>query len=170
LSQEPKVTRFGALPTVDSELATKAYVDSAASGLTFARVVKSVTETINSDSVLHNDDELFFVANANKTYGGIIGLHLESGSTPDFKSALSIPSGASARRVNGSWGTSATAVADFTVAQVIPMTGPPGMLAVYFRVIITTAGTVNYQWAQNVSNAGDTSVLQGSFMTIWEEA
>jgi len=32
MSQEPKVTRFGALPTVDSELATKAYVDSSGGG------------------------------------------------------------------------------------------------------------------------------------------
>jgi len=32
MSQEPKVTRFGADPTVDQELATKAYVDSSGGG------------------------------------------------------------------------------------------------------------------------------------------
>ncbi len=32
MSQEPKVTRFGADPTVDQELATKAYVDNSSPG------------------------------------------------------------------------------------------------------------------------------------------
>jgi len=32
MSQEPKVTRFGADPTVDQELATKAYVDNSGGG------------------------------------------------------------------------------------------------------------------------------------------
>jgi len=32
MSQEPKVTRFGADPTVDQELATKAYVDGSSGG------------------------------------------------------------------------------------------------------------------------------------------
>jgi len=34
MSQEPKVTRFGADPTVDQELATKAYVDAGGGGAT----------------------------------------------------------------------------------------------------------------------------------------
>lgn len=33
MSQEPKVTRFGADPTVDQELATKAYVDAGGGGV-----------------------------------------------------------------------------------------------------------------------------------------
>jgi len=32
MSNEPKVTRFGALPTVDAELATKEYVDNSSGG------------------------------------------------------------------------------------------------------------------------------------------
>jgi len=40
MSQEPKVTRFGADPTINQELATKAYVDNASGGgLMFAVVI-----------------------------------------------------------------------------------------------------------------------------------
>jgi len=50
MSQEPKVTRFGADPTVDQELATKAYVDGSSGGGGFF-IVSSSFVASTSDSV-----------------------------------------------------------------------------------------------------------------------
>jgi len=43
MSQEPKVTRFGADPTVDQELATKAYVDNSSGGSTLTNYWLNMT-------------------------------------------------------------------------------------------------------------------------------
>lgn len=167
MSQEPKVTRFGADPTVAQELATKAYVDSGG-GNTFARVIKILDETINSDIVLHNDNELFVALEASKTYGFIFLVYQNTGSTPDIDFAFSVPSGAT-----GGWNIFASnntiEIAfgaeiksnGFGVTRIQPYMG---------RVIMdTTPGNLQLQWAQTISNAGDTSVLAGTTLVVWEE-
>jgi len=89
MSQEPKVTRFGADPTLDQEVATKAYVDnSSGGGLTFARVVKSVDQIINNSTTLIDDDELLFAANTNKAYHMIFLLLYAAAANADFKTAI----------------------------------------------------------------------------------
>jgi len=50
MSNEPKVTRFGADPTVDQELATKAYVDGSSGGGSFVFAWRNVTNL----GTLHN--------------------------------------------------------------------------------------------------------------------
>jgi len=50
MSQEPKVTRFGADPTVDQELATKAYVDAGGGGGTGRSLIGGVTASLNAQN------------------------------------------------------------------------------------------------------------------------
>jgi len=173
MSQEPKVTRFGADPTRAQEVATKAYVDAGGgSGLTFAKVVKTVDQTINNTNTLQDDDELKFTPNINKTYWIYIFLFLTIPSASDFKSSLSLPAGATARRPSDLIRSgSQTASSVWTTAGFIAGSGTANRcLQRLGRMIMgATAGDCILQWAQNTAIVEDTSVLQGSFLIAWEE-
>ncbi len=143
------------------------------SGLTFAKVVKSVDETINSSTTMQDDDELLFTPNINKVYAGILLLWWTSPSTPDFKCAFTIPTGATGQWMEANAIFRFSGQDDTDIANVIPQTGSGGFLKTlsnYFRIeMSSTAGTVNFQWAQNVSNASNTTVNAGSTLVVWEE-
>jgi len=173
MSQEPKVTRFGALPTVDAELATKAYVDAGGGGTgqTFAKVVKSIDETLNSDDTLQDDDELVFAANANKTYYVMCHVWLNSGTTPDFKFTWVLPAGASGVKQNANWnGVQDSQTTDVEATNNVTMAVGTRIISMSFKIIVGgTAGDIQLQWAQQTSDAGDTTVQQGSCLLAWEE-
>lgn len=169
-----EVTRFGPQPLLANEIANKAYVDagSGGTGQTFARVVKKIDETINSSTVLQDDDELFVALNANKIYTWLLLFYVNSGATPDFKYAFSIPAGATGLRMDVSQffvvddeNTSAiTTTVNFGTATPVKSSSNWG------RVIMGgTAGNLQMQWAQLNSNAGDTTVEAGSLLVVWEE-
>ncbi len=142
----------------------------AASGLTFAKVVKSADETVTSSEVLQDDDELKFTPNVSKNYGYILNLLINSGTTPDFKGAFSLPTDATMDQQSNDFQKIAQDQDDATVALVNSGTGNAGSYQLTGRLIMdTTAGDVNFQWAQNVSNAGDTKVLKGSYLLVWEQ-
>jgi len=168
----PLTTRFGADPLLDLELANKQYVDnSSGGGLTFAKVVKSVDETIQSNSTLFDDAELFFTPNINKIYTLFLFLFSNSGTTPDMKIRLTVPSGATAIRTNNFWqGDINRAMLDWTTT--ISLSGSATLDLFITQVGIVrmggTAGTVNLQWAQNTSNGGDTTMYGGSLLVAYE--
>jgi len=171
----PLVTRFGADPLLDLEVANKRYVDnsSGGTGQTFARVVKKIDETIQSSNTLHDDDELFIALNINKVYHFIGSLYYDSGSTPDFKYAATFPTSATNRRVNDNWQSiTKRNTSDFsTVSGNIAGVGAAIGTVAYegFIVMSTTAGNFQIQWAQNTSAPEDTIVKAGSFLVVWEE-
>jgi len=172
MSQEPKVTRFGALPLIDSELATKAYVDSGGGGgLTFAKVVKAVDESVTSSTVLQDDDEIFFTPAINNVYHVVMLLVVNSPSTPDLQEAWSVPAGATMEKLSATWRSgSANAIEDWLAADNHPTVAGVQLLELHGRLTMAgTAGTANWQWAQNASNANPTSVLRGSLMLVWEQ-
>jgi len=168
----PLVTRFGADPLLDLEVANKRYVDnsSGGTGQTFARIVKKLDETITSDTTLHDDDELFVAVNASKTYYVLFALTVTSHAAADWKFATSTPSGSTATQIvgrfqsNGMFGTN-----DPNVGVGSPTDNTVQMLHLSMRVITTTAGNIQFQWAQNISNGNNTTVNQGAFMVVWEE-
>jgi len=173
MSQEPKVTRFGVDPTVAQELATKNYVDTSSSGgLTFARVVKIVAQTVNNSDTVQDDDELVVPLNANKVYHIFIMICFTSGTTPDFKYQISIPAGATADRQDGQWVQTRQNAQDWTTEQVSAGQNAVVQWNQQDGRIITggTAGNVVLQWAQNVATASDTIVLPGSLVILWEES
>ena len=141
-------------------------------GLTFAKVVKSVDQTVNNSSTLQDDDELKFTPNINKAYFGTMFTIYSSGTTPDLKSAFSLPTGASGEWLasNGLWRMATQSFPDITtaIAQISGIVAQT--FAEYFRIQMgSTAGEIIYQWSQNVANVSDTKVLIGSCLVVYEE-
>ena len=135
----------------------------------FKVVVKSQDETIDTDTVMSNDSELKFVAKANRNYTVYFLLAYNSGTTPDIKTAVAIPSG-TARRVDDDWASKIPiASADWTT----PLLTTGGAEDIFYQPIGlikigVTGGGVNLQWAQNTSDASDTTMLKGSLMVVYE--
>jgi len=172
--------KFSALPA-----GTRAFNDDLV-GLTGASVasiykrrmigiVKSVDETIQSSSTLHDDDELFFNGQIDKTYWILMAMILDSGSTPDFKFAFSAPAGATVTRADANTQilfrntTGYNFTVDATSSTFLQTAGGVGQWGWTFMCEMGgTAGDVNYQWSQNVSTASDTTVKRGATMVVWE--
>lgn len=165
------VTRFGPDPTVDQEVATKAYVDARATQ-TFARIVKKTDEIVNNSTVLQDDDELFVPLNINKTYSYRLVLMVNSSTSADFKYGFSIPSGATGLRSDGTVTSGSSAgLVDITVTDPISQLGETNRVTFVFGRIIMggTPGNALVQWAQNTAEVLDTKLLQGSALVFWEE-
>lgn len=132
----------------------------------FQRIVKKATETISSDSTLSDDAELKFDLKAFEEVTVYVNLLVNSGTTPDFKKAWTVPTGAV-----GFHTRSLTAAAEgLSDASVIGTSGSDQN--VYSLVTIhngETPGTVVMQWAQNTSDASDTKVLAGSYLLVRRE-
>jgi len=172
----PLTTRFGADPLVDLEIANKRYVDnsSGGSGLTFARVVKSVDEIVNNSSTLQDDDELLFTPTVNKIYFIMLFLFNSSNSTADFKGLCSIPTGATSTRMfeNGIWRELPTLQAtesSTNIEQTNNVSTAVFTSASYQRLVMgATAGNFIWQWAQRTATVFDTKLLAGSTLIAWE--
>lgn len=141
-----------------------------AAGVGLPFVTKSVDETINNDAVLHDDLELLFPAQANREYGVLVYYVVDTEAVPDWKYAISIPAGAIAEKFDGTYSSRvAVASSNWVPALNIPMGAGPSTILVMGRVLMGgTAGNINMQWAQNVSDAADTTVLRGSIMFFGE--
>jgi len=169
----PLVTRYGALPLHDEELANKAYVDAGGGGgQTFARIVKIVDQSIVSNAVLQNDDELVVALNANKTYSFMMTFFYTSDAVQDFQYAFAIPAGASGEKINGTWqsqqdqNSSALATSQFVPTNNSSLR----LINACGRIIVAgTAGNFQFQWAQQTSDPATCTVNQGSMLVIWEE-
>jgi len=166
-----QVTRFGPNPLLDQEIATKSYVDAGGGGgQTFARKVKTVDETIQSDIVVHDDDELFIPLTINRVFGFLFMGVITSAGPADFKWTFTIPSGATGdwfRNPNLSTDSTAYGTTDDfstgggSVRELVPN---------YGRIIMGgTGGDIQFQWAQRTSTADDTIVRAGSSLVVWEE-
>jgi len=169
-----RITRFGPDPLLDQEVATKAYVDNnAGGGGAFANLVKTVDETIDTDSVLHDDTELFFTPNINKTYWGWICAIVDTTGTPDYKHAFTVPTGGTAIWYVGAGILRHSEIATNNAlnAQNIGITGQPRWVITPVMIETgATAGVVNYQWAQQTSNAAPTTLNRGSSLVMFESA
>jgi len=132
-------------------------------------VVKTVDETIDSDIVLHNDLELFFPVQANRFYCGNFDFIYNSPAVPDLDYTLVAPAGSSLDEFFSYAGSTNSAIAfgaeSFQAGTGANRNSPQH----YFKFLVGgTAGNMNFQWAQNVSDGADSSVLRGSKI-IWME-
>jgi len=168
----PLVTRFGANPLLDLELANKNYVDnSGGGGVGFAKVVKTVDQSQTDNAVPIDDDELFIPLNANKIYGMILIIWGISQLVPDYRHQVSIPAGATLTANIGTWnGDQDNATIDLTSADGIAWAATAiRIIQLNFRVITAgTAGDFQYKWSQNVSDPQTTTVKAGSMLVAWE--
>ena len=128
---------------------------------------KIIDETIISNAVLQNDDELLFAIKANEVWRFKAYLRFNSGTVPDIQFAFTVPAGATVQYggydngpgvlapkvVNASGGfydvNGAGAIDNFAVIEGVVVNG-------------ANAGNVQLQWAQYSSTASNTTVKKGS--------
>lgn len=134
--------------------------------------VKAADEDVTSSTVLQNDDHLSFAVGAGERWAFEMFLKFEdtavgSGAS-GFKIAFTLPA---ASYGFATWETSnvgsANAIADITVGTNIGFAGTNGIGYSTVRGVVLvagTAGTVQFQWAQNASDTAPTRLHAGSWL------
>lgn len=132
-------------------------------------IVKETDQTINSSDTLQDDNELLFAVGANEVWQFEGMLFVSTGTTPDFKLTFTGPSGA-VGAFGGEISGASSYSAMFSLALGTASGSLPGFAAGNFVRVFgaihngATAGNLTLQWAQFVSDAGDTKVLAGSYL------
>ncbi len=144
-------------------------------------VYKTSTQTVTSSTTLVNDTELLFPVAANGMYVVEFVVYFASLQAAGFKTAWSVPAGTSGNKFVAGPG-SANAVessanttemrwaihgSSTTVSYTDPRNSTGLQSFVIERATLTvgaTAGNVQFQWAQNVSNATGTIVVGPSYV------
>lgn len=129
----------------------------------------SSTLTSNADDVLSDVTGLKFFIDASQTWVFEAELQLSSAATPDFKMAFTVPSGATTTGTFLYEATTALAsgrVSDWTASTAMTTATAGTGAKLTGRVVnSTTAGWVQLQAAQNTSDASDSIVYVGSWIT-----
>lgn len=162
-------------------LTTNAGADSvtiaAAGGGGATLVRKTADETVNNSAVMQNDDHLLFSAEASSTYLVECWLMFDGSTAADLKVGWSLPTGAEIYfgtpqtgtvRYWDSVGTATSPQALHVSAGTLAMGTVSGTRAgaslAGILVMAGTAGTVNFQWAQNSATAADTTIFANSLL------
>lgn len=139
-------------------------------------VVKKIDETKSADTTLAADDELFVTLNTNTNYIIRGVLVIRTGAVPDIKFRFTGPTGPTRVTIHAvdynTGGTVASAVmldaysaADMVVSGVGAPATENQALHLFAQIENgTTIGKFNIEWAQNTSNASNTSVYKGSYL------
>ena len=169
----------GEKATVDAaEAAAKAAAlvtnfDTSAPPGIFRAVIKPSTTTRTATTTLANDPHLTFPVLASAKYRFWFSVFFDTTAAGDFKIGLSGPASPTALRffryAVAPAGTALTAVGVSTAYNTgvgIAGTGTTGGYAVGYGILSNgiNAGDVAVSWAQNTSDAGNTSVLEGSML------
>lgn len=136
-------------------------------------VTKTADETIQTDTVLGDDAALKFAMAANTTYRFRGALYVLSAAVPDFKWQINGP--AAPTRVSGTvievanTGGAPTSSPFNSYASSAGSVGTSSstVSVVYYDGVIANganAGDLAIQWAQLVSDLGNTTVLKGSYI------
>lgn len=129
---------------------------------------KTVDETVNNSSAYQNDDHLLWSVLASSIYLFELHLFYFSGTTPDIKFQFTAPSGAAI-----TWGgvyynaaAALTSNGNFSLATSLSVggTGGDAHASLYGTLITSTSpGDFRLQWAQDVANASNTIIYDGSY-------
>ena len=147
------------------------YVDSV--DPTWHTVVKSVAETKNSDTTLADDAELLFPCEAEGIYVFEHRVFFDTSATPDFKFKVTGPSTPDEVVLRGHYvavgDTADTDFVDTAFGTEHNVTGTGGTTGGYVEIVGlvnvgAAGGVIDFQWAQNTSDAADTTVLAGSHL------
>lgn len=145
-------------------------------------VYKSADESINTSTVLQNDDALLWSVAANERWHFKILIYATDASNgvADMKIGWSVPASttmawASYFAPSGAYSgfqpviTTSVPVAVFTESTSHSFgTFNGNFMLIYEGVVFvsSTAGTVNFKWAQNTSNGSNLTVKAGSFLEL----
>lgn len=125
------------------------------------RVYKSAEETVNNSDVLQDDDHLLFAIGANEAWAFDMVLYMNSGTTPDIKLQINVPSGATGFYDAPTGAPSAMTA--FGAPQTQSTSGSDQQFFLTGTVINgATPGNLQLQWAQNTATLSDTKILKGS--------
>ena len=139
---------------------------------TWITIEKAATETLQNNT-LQNDDDFTFTAAANTDYLVQMVLRIASGTTPDWKFAWTLTGmtwdGAYFNNVNSTTVSydQDTAATTSGTAKPVVTTGAATAnvwLATFVIHAGSGGGTLNFQWAQNTTDASNTSLLKNSLM------
>jgi len=153
--------------------------------VTISAAIKAATTTRNSTTTLTADPDLVMALSANTNYIVRLDLNITAAQVPDFKFRLDFD-GTITRAVgwmlsNNSIGASTSAgttlytaidstFLNTTETVIGGSASAPTHIAVISIVLViavgASGGNFSFMWAQNTSDAGNTSVLAGSGMSI----
>lgn len=135
-------------------------------------IVKASDETVISSTTLQNDDDFQIAGAANTAYLFEGVLLFDTGAVPDFKFGFLLPAGATVDGISVNDTGSGTTTNYFTEAASQSIVNNSGSAnALFVSAIVNTAGTagtVGIQWAQQNSDASNTTVSADSWMIIKE--
>ncbi len=142
---------------------TKRLVGSAGNDIDSGQyAIKTSDESVSASTTLQDDDDLQITLEASSTYRVFGMLRATADNlTPDLKYVFQEPDGAYQGWVADN---SASAVAE---SSTIIASLSTGILPIWYELLVTTAGaggTFKLTWAQNTSDAGNTTVQAGSWM------
>jgi len=131
-------------------------------------VTKQVDETITSDTTISNDSELFFEVNANRAYMFFGWIMMTGDNTADIDLTYVVPSGSATPVFSMSAGdTSIPDHADGGAEFRISMSTQDLMIHTWGAFQTgATPGQFNFQWAQGVSDANDTTIKKGACIML----
>ena len=127
---------------------------------------KAAHEIVNNSTTLQNDDHFVFAVTANSRWVVELHLNMISSAVADFKFDFSVPSGG----YHGlTLDTSGTTFWNQAAASTITACAGSQTLAVLRGTIVigSTAGNVQFRWAQNTAEATNTTVYADSILVAW---
>lgn len=129
---------------------------------------KLADETVNNSSTFQNDDNLLAAVASNALYYFRHQWVYNTGAVPDLKSQYTGPSGFSMIYwTQASISTHAATGLNQTSSVVYDGDGQDVLVTTVGRIqISSTAGTLNWQWAQNTADASNTIVRAGSILEL----
>lgn len=137
----------------------------------WSTVVKSVAETRNSTTTLADDAELILPCESEGIYVFQIKVFFDTSATPDFKFKVTGPSTPDEVVLRGHFvavgDTADTDFVDTAFGTEHAVTGTGGTTGGFVNInglvnVGAAGGVIDFQWAQNTSDAADTTVLAGS--------
>lgn len=132
-------------------------------------VKKTADQAISSDASLNNDTHLVLAIPASQTWLYEITLIFASTGAADLRVGCTVPSGATGT-ISTFWqsadGTDTVWANELDGVISLYGNGQIMVIKIYFYVVnSTTAGNVQLQWAQYISNGATTTVYAGSKMS-----
>lgn len=163
------VTDTNALKIGDGSTAFDSLSAIGGGGATVLTAVKTANETKTLDTTFADDADLVIPMAANKLYELRVFILQNSDAATDFKWRINGPTGALAK-FSGSAGTS-IGFSGFGTTNSVNGAGAD-RIGIYNGQVTTdsTAGDLQFQWAQLTSGAGTTTLKQGSYIRLLEIA
>ena len=154
---------------------TAAELGLAASGAAPTIAVKAADESVSSSTTLQVDDDLKFTVAADETWVfQLVIFGSSANGAGDLKYGFSIPSGTTGRFTNSGRPTNEDMVntrdldGDTNVGNLASGADHQVIYISGVAFVSSTAGTINWQWAQSVSDSTATVVKKGSHLVAWK--